>query len=160
MLIELALGTVMRNIIRICVLLVALPSVAAAQEGKDPPKGIKKGDKISVRGCLSGAALEATDVSGTDGSIPLAGGLTFRLTGDKSLLKELREKHDGKIVDVAGVLKSELTQNTTATRKVGKMHITIGTPAAAPGRPDTEMQRSLPVLELKSYDGSTTSCGR
>jgi hypothetical protein len=150
----------MRNIISICVLLVALPSVAAAQEGKDPPKGIKKGDKISVTGCLSGTALEATDVSRTDGSAPLAGGITFRLTGDKSLLKELREKHDGKIVDVEGVLKSELTQNTAATRKVGKIGITIGTPAAVPGRPDTETQRSLPVLELKSFDGGTTSCGR
>jgi hypothetical protein len=160
MLIGPAQGNVMRNVISICVLLVALPSAAAAQDGKDAPKGIKKGDKISVRGCLSGAALEATDVSGTDGSSPFAGGLTFRLTGDKSMLKELREKHDGKIVDVAGVLKSELTQNTAATRKVGKMHVTIGTPAAVPGRPDTETQRSLPVLELKSFNGGTTSCGR
>jgi hypothetical protein len=160
MLIGPAWGNLMPNVIRICALLVALPSAAAAQEGKDQAKDIKKGDKISVTGCLSGTALEATNLSRTDGSAPFAGGLTFRLTGDKSLLKDLREKHDGKIVDVEGVLKSELTQNTAATRKVGKMHVTIGTPAAVPGRPETETQRSLPVLELKSFEGGPTSCGR
>jgi hypothetical protein len=150
----------MRNVIRVCVFLVAMSSIVSAQKERDPAKGVKKGDTISVRGCLTGTALEATDLANLDTTGALASGLTFRLTGDKALVKQLRDKHDGKVVDVEGVLKSDLVQDGVTSRKVGKMRITIGSPAATPGRPAAEAQRSLPVLELKSFEGSTTSCGR
>jgi hypothetical protein len=152
----------MRQIIRvnICVLAIAMSSNAFAQTEKNPSKGIKKGDTISVKGCLTGTALEATEVATADSTGSLASGVTFRLTGDKSLLKQMREKHDGKVVEVEGILKSDLRQDGVQTGKVGKMKITIGSPAAVPGRPAAEAQRSLPVLEVKSFDGSTITCGR
>jgi hypothetical protein len=86
--------------------------------------------------------------------------MTFRLTGDKALLKQLRDEHDGKVVEVEGVLKSELPKESVATRKVGRMRITIGTPSANPASQEAETRRSLPVLEVTAFDGSTTSCGR
>jgi hypothetical protein len=153
------MSSVIRIRVCLCVLTIGVSSMAFAQTEKGSSKEIKKGDTISVKGCLSGTALAATDLASADSTGALASGVTFRLTGDKSLLKQMREKADGKIVDVEGVLKSDLTQDGVQTRKVGKMRITIGSPAAVPGRPAAETQRSLPVLEVKSFDGSATTCG-
>jgi len=150
-------GPKMRTTI-IGLLCLAFPLVSAAQVEK-PAKLPKKGDSIAVRGCLTGTALEATDLANQDITGLLASGVTFRLTGDKNLLKRLRDEHDGKIVDVEGLLKSELPKETVQTRKVGKMKITIGTPSA-PTSATAETKRSLPVLEVTSYDGGSTSCSR
>jgi hypothetical protein len=38
------------------------------------------------------------------------------------------------------------------------MKVTIGAPAVNPVSPQAQTQRSLPVLEVKSFNGSTTSC--
>src|SRR5690349_6746888 len=95
------------------VLYLALSSVLssglAAQDKSRDPMGIpKKGDPVVLKGCLRGAALEATDVGAEDSSAPLLSGLTFRLTGKKDLLKEMKQKHDGHLVEVRGTLKSDL----------------------------------------------------
>jgi hypothetical protein len=149
----------MRPAFVLCLFLTAASLTAAVQKEK-PSTGPKKGDAIAVRGCLTGTALEATDLRSVDVTSALASGVTFRLTGDKNLLKRLRDEHDGKVVDVEGLLKSDLPNENVQTRKVGKMRITIGSPAANPASPAAEAQRSLPVLEVKSYDGSATSCRR
>ena len=87
------------------VLAVALSSPLAAQDKPRDQTGIpKKGDPVVLKGCLRGAALEATDVGAEDSSTPLLSGLTFRLTGKKDLLKEMKQKHDGRIVEVRGTL--------------------------------------------------------
>ncbi len=145
----------------VSILLIALmPAVGAAQKEAPPSGGVKKGDVISVRGCLTGSALEATDIGTKDALDALASGTTFRLTGDKNLLKQMRDKHNHRVVDVEGVLKSDLGNDGVASRKVGKMRITIGAPNAHPGTPETDSRRSLPVLQVKSFEGSTTSCER
>jgi hypothetical protein len=82
------------------------------------------------------------------------------LTGDKKLIKQLRDEHDGRVVSVEGVLKSDLRSDDGQTTNVGGVRIGIGTPASAPGRPDAESQRSLPVLDVKSFEGGPTTCGR
>ena len=125
-----------------------------------PAKAPRKGDSIVVRGCLTGTALEATDLGSVDATGGLSSGVTFRLTGDKDLLKQLRDEHDGKVVEVGGQLKSDLPKESVATRKVGKMRIVIGTPATNPVSQEAETKRSFPVLEVKSYGGGTVSCGR
>jgi hypothetical protein len=132
----------------------------ASQKEERPSRPPKKGDAIVVRGCLTGQALEATELGRTDSTGALSNGLTFRLTGDKNLLKQMREEADGKVVDVEGILRSELPSQSVATRKVGRMRITIGSPAASPNSQEAETRRSLPVLEVRSFNGSTTSCGR
>ena len=151
----------MRAAVVLSVLLTAVPStVLPGQEKEKPSSPPKKGEAVVVRGCLTGSALEATNLGSSDVIPELSSGITFRLTGDRTLLKQMRDKHDGRIVEVEGILKSDLPQENVHTRKVGKMRITIGSPAANPGSPQAETRRSLPVLEVKSFDGSTTSCGR
>ena len=150
----------MRTATLICVIVTAASLNVAGQKDAPPTSSGKKGDKITVRGCLTGTALEATDLGTTDATSVLATGVTFRLTGDKKLLKQLRDEHDGKLVDVEGVLKSDLPNQGIAGRKVGKMRVTIGAPAASPASPEAEARRAVPILEVKSYESAGTRCGR
>jgi hypothetical protein len=150
----------MRTAVIAIALAMLAASAATAQKGSPCSRAPKKGDAVVVKGCLSGQALEATELGSKDATGALSSGVTFRLTGDKALLRQLRDEHDGKIVDVEGVLKSDLPRESVASRKVGRMRITIGTPAQSPNSQEAATRRSLPVLEVTSYNGSTTTCGR
>jgi hypothetical protein len=133
----------------------------AAVAGQPKASGpAKKGDAVTVKGCLTGGALEATDVSWPDTTGALAGGLTFRLAGDKRLLREAREEHDRTVVEVKGVLKSNLPQDRAAGGTLGRTRITFGAPAANPHSMQAERNRSLPVLDAKSVEGTGIRCGR
>ena len=90
-----------------------------------------------------------------------AGPMTYQLRGNKDLLKQMRSQHEGKQVEVEGILKSSLPQDDAArSKKVGKTKVTfgVGTPTAQRGVPD--VHSALPVLEVKSYDGAGASCRR
>jgi hypothetical protein len=141
-------------------MLAAVTSMAvAAQEDKRPSKPVRKGDTISVTGCLKGGSLEATESEALEATGVLVSGVTFRLTGDKGVVKELKEKHDGKVVSVKGILKSDLTHLGGQSHHVGKMRIRIGSPTPSPNSPEAESRRALPVLEVKSFDGAgATTC--
>jgi len=138
----------------------ALPAAAAAQSDEARPRPTRKGDTLMVKGCLSGTSLQATETSATDSAAILAGGLMFRLTGDKDLLKDLRAKHDRRLVEVRGILKSDLPRQDVQSRNVGRVRIGVGAPSPAAGRPDAEAKRALPVLEVKTFTGGDTFCGR
>jgi len=73
----------------------------------------------------------------------------------------MRDEHDGKVVEVTGILKSSLPHdNSKYSKTVGKTKVTfgIGTPPAQKATPDLEL--ALPVLHVKSYDGAGERCGR
>ena len=148
----------MRHTTLLCWLLASASAMALAQGAALSDKPVQKGDSIVVKGCLTGTALDATEASGLEAALG-EGRLRFRLTGDKKLLKSLREEHDRKIVEVRGVLKSDPPLSGGGTR-VGKMRITIGAASPATGRPEAESRRSVPVLEVRSFDGGQTSCAR
>ncbi len=88
-------------------LLVAVPLSAQQTAPQKPPK---KGDTVSVRGCLRGNAVEQAELliedaegdTSRNDQVPL---LTYRLQGDKKVLKELKENHDRMVVQVKGILK-------------------------------------------------------
>src|SRR5687767_1870234 len=145
-------NTVMRIALALFAIVTTTALVTSSAQEKTSSAPPKKGDAISVKGCLRGGALESPEFSGADeaGILP----------GDKALLKDLREKHDGKMVQIDGVLKSNLPQRQGQAGKLGRMRIGIGSPSTNPASPDAEARRSLPVLEVKSFDGSTTTCGR
>jgi len=82
--------------------------------------------------------------------------LTYRLQGEKSILKELKDKHDRKIVQVKGILRSELSRNAMGTN-VGRTRITIG---ADPRNPTRGAEQPMPVLEAMSFEGTTVTCGK
>lgn len=149
--------SVMRSMLTFSVFVVMTAAMGAVQNETPANKGVKKGDQIIVRGCLNGGALDATDLGNAGMSSELSGGVTFRLTGDKTLLKQLREEHNGRLIEVEGVLKSDLLKENVASRQIGKVKVTIGTPSP---NAMSETQRSLPVLEVKSFEGSRTTCGR
>jgi hypothetical protein len=137
---------------------------AGGQEPKDPPakqKTPEKGDAVVVKGCLDGPTLQSIETVTTDDTGKVSGPLTYRLTGDKKLLKQLRAEHDGKVVEVSGILKSNLPHDSSIHAKtMGKTKITlgVGTPSGQKGMPGLES--SLPVLQVKSYDGSGAPCFR
>jgi hypothetical protein len=150
----------MRCAVVLSVLGLAAAGGAQEQEAKPAATPVRKGDSLTVKGCLAGGALEATESTALEDDGVLASGLTFRLTGNKGLLKDLRESHDGRVVTVTGVLKSDLPKEAGQSAKVGRMRITIGGANPSPHSPLSESRRVLPVLEVKSFDGSATSCGR
>jgi hypothetical protein len=151
----------MRTLIAAAVCL-TLSSGAAGQdkEKKDTSDLPKKGDAVAVKGCFRGGAVEATDV-GADGEgfTPLLG-TTFRLTGRKDVLKEMKEKQEGRLVEVRGRLKSDLQQQAGYGTNLGRMRVTIGGPTGSPGARDAANQRALPVLEVSGFEGTGTPCGR
>jgi hypothetical protein len=114
-----------------------------------------------VRGCLRGSAIEDADLltEDTEGdpkpndSVPA---LTYRLQGEKSVLKELKDKHDRKIVEVKGILRSALSPSGPGTT-VGRTRITIG---ADPRNPTRGADQQMPVLEALTFEGTTISCGK
>ena len=149
----------MRHALAIALLLPVAGVIAQDKAPSNTPPG-KKGDAIAIFGCLRGSALEATDLGGSEDVSPVTHGMTFRLTGDKALLKEMKEKHDKKVVEVRGVLKSDLLPPSWAERTVGNTRISIGTPSTGSATADQETKRSVPVVEVKSYEGRDISCGR
>jgi hypothetical protein len=135
---------------------------AAAQEKEGKAKPPKSGDTIVVEGCLNGTMLEGAGATPADGSNALLpSGLNFQLKGKKNLLKDLVAKHDGQIVEITGVLKSNLDAGAGRGTTIGKTRIVIGVQSTSPDRammPGT--QEMLPVLEVKSFESAATNCRR
>lgn len=154
----------MRLAIAFVAVAVSLDLALAAQEAK--PSVPRKGETIVVSGCLRGSALESarTRQVGADGSAITPDGpdavpvLTYRLDGDKSVLKKLKDKHERRLVDVTGVLRSELTPGPSGT-SVGRTRIIVGMdPRAMGGRAGDN--QVIPVLDVRSFEGSTVVCGK
>lgn len=140
----------------VALLVLAVPLSAQQTTPQKPPK---KGDTVSVRGCLRGNAVEQAEllIEGAEGEmsrndqVPL---LTYRLQGDKKVLKELKDKHDRMVVQVKGILRSELSGSAIGTT-VGRTRITIG---ADPRNPTRGTEEQLPVVDAKSFEATAVSC--
>jgi hypothetical protein len=134
-------------------------TLAGDQDG-DRKRGLKKGDTITVKGCLQGTLLQSTEITGED-NVPLTlATYSFQLKGKKDLLKDLAAKHHDLVVSVTGELKSTLTDESSFSTKIGGTKVVLG------GDPRTREQamqgtsQALPVLDVKSFEGSTISCKR
>jgi hypothetical protein len=144
----------------LCFVVVA---AVAAQQGTPPEnRPPKKGDTIFVEGCLRGGTLESTRTSLTrDSTGTLDTFLIYRLTGDKKILKKMKADHEGEVVEVTGVLKSTLPVADGRGAQIGNTRVFIGGGSSRPGSPvqQSEVNRSIPVLEMKSYEGRAVKCG-
>lgn len=133
------------------------------QQEKPADRTPRKGDTIVVTGCLKGSSLESTETALLDSDAKMIAALVYRLTGNKDLLKEMRQKHDGRVVEVTGLLKSTLPPATEGRGKtIGNTRITVGVGSSHIGSPaHAEVNRSIPVLEVKSYEdaGVNARCG-
>lgn len=149
----------MRIVCSLIALLLCAGSLSAQQTV--PQKPPKKGDTVLVRGCLRGNAVEQADllIEDAEGEVKQndqVPALTYRLQGDKSVLKDLKDKHDRMVVQVKGILRSELSGSGLGTT-VGRTRITIG---ADPRNPTRGAEQQLPVLDAKSFEATTVSCGK
>jgi hypothetical protein len=135
-----------------------MPAIAQERSGSDKPPG--KGDSIVVTGCLAGPTLEAVETAKSDDTGRLTTAITFQLKGDKELLRKLRSEHDGKQVEVKGVLKSDLPDDARRGTTLGKTKITFGVGTPSNDRGAASQAPSLPVLDVKSYDGTGARCAR
>ncbi len=146
-------------LVTLSALLCAVPLSAQSDKAKPP----KKGDVLVIRGCLRGSAVEAAEAMRVDAegerrldeTVPV---LTYRLEGKKDLLKDLKSKHDKKVVEVTGVLRSELSGSGLGG-VVGNTRISIGVDPRT-GRAPQGADQAVPVLEATSFEGSPTSCAR
>ena len=137
---------------------------SGAQQPTDPPAKEKvpaKGDAILVKGCLDGPTLQSIETSMMDETGHLATPLTYQLKGDKKLLRQLRDEHNFKVVEVKGILKSNLPQDSAIRGKtVGKTKITFGVGASSTQGAGPDLNSALPGLEVKSYESPGARCNR
>jgi hypothetical protein len=134
--------------------------VIAHKEPGQKPKVPRKGDEVVVKGCLHGAMLEATETMLVDESGSLITPYTFQLKGKKDLLKQLRQEHDGRLVELTGKLQSSLEVPGRRGTQIGRTGIFVGAGTSTTNRPDPGGDRIMPVLEVKSYEGTGASCRR
>src|SRR6185436_69925 len=141
---------VMMDLVAIC-LSIAL-AVTLPQE-KPADRQPQKGDSIVVKGCLKGRSLESTETGFVNSDALSLTALVYRLSGDKNLLKQMHDQHDNSVVEVTGTLKSNLPPaDGMGGMTIGKTRVRIGTTSVGSGT-TAEAGRSLPVLEVKSYEG-------
>ena len=150
----------MRGAFMLPAVLLLTAALGASGQETPPKKELSKGDTIAVRGCLSGSALASTEtriLDGTDPKRERASNVTFRLTGDSSVLKQMRKDHDGKLVEVTGILKSDLpTDDARHVKTIGKTRIVVGVRTPQTTQPHDPPYR--PILQVKSYEGLATIC--
>lgn len=131
------------------VLTVTLPGFAQEKRDSLP----KRGDKVTVTGCVSRGRIESNEMKVTDRDASYDRLVTYRLTGDKKVLESLKKDHEGHVEVLTGTLKSELPVEGHQ-RTVGNTRIGIG----LPGRNEPGAPPSYPVLEVKSAEHTEKSC--
>lgn len=141
-------------------LLCSAALIAHQDSNTQKPRTPKSGDTVIVKGCLRGGMLEAAETAMADKGEPVPSGQTFRLKGKKDLLKKMRDEHDGHLVEITGVLKSELMDSAERGTRIGKTRIIVGAESSMRGGLPPPAYETLPVLEVKSFEGFPTSCRR
>jgi len=159
----------MRRSILVFALAAAVAAATSAREAAPqdtpPAKSTKppgKGDTIIVTGCVRGSALESHETRAADSTGLIESAITFRMTGKKDLLKQLRTDHSSHLEEVTGVLKSVLPgENTMRGKQIGRTRIVIGAAPAGRSGPG-EMHTTnvaVPVIEVQSTRHIAARCG-
>ena len=103
--------------------------------------------------------IESSDAETNDSTGTYRGFVTYRLTGDKKALKQMKQEHDGHVDIVTGILKSDLPQeNTPLGKQVGNTRITVG--AGAQPTNDPTAPQYLPALQFKALEHTGVTCRR
>ena len=134
-------------------------TASQAQDSGPRKKTPARGDAVIVKGCVSGPTVQSTETVTADDTGLLSALLTYQLKGDKQLLKQLRDEHDGERVEVSGILRSTLPQDSSIRGKsLGKTKVVLGVGTPSAQRGVTEPGPSLPVLEVRSFAAPGTRC--
>lgn len=129
------------------------PKTEAAQEREEKQnKPPKRGDVVVARGCLKGSVLESAGIEDR-----LTELITYRLTGDKKTMEEIRKEHDHHADIVTGELRTDLPTSTeTRGKKVGNTRIVIGTGPSRPMMP--QAPPPMPLLKVTSFEHTGIPC--
>lgn len=151
-------GSMRKTLVALAALIIAAPIAVARQDPPGDEKLPKKGDTVVVTGCLEGAVLESKETVSVDESGATQAFLSYRLTGKKELLKQLRDGHNGRVVEVTGVLKSTIQPpGQLRGKQVGKnTRIVVGIGSGQ--QPLTPEMPMLPVLDVRSWTGLASFC--
>jgi hypothetical protein len=139
----------------IALLVFALIGAGAGQEkaaGETKPP--KRGDKVVVHGCLSGGSLDSTEVMSRDKDDKESRYyefVTFRLTGDKKVLQEIRMEHSGHADVLHGTLGTDLPKPGS---RIGNSRVSIGIGRGMSPEPPPP----LPVLKVSSFEHTGVTC--
>lgn len=135
-----------------------LTLVGVQDKPHEPPSTTpKRGDTIIVRGCVAGGTFVSSQSEVRDSSGQYSASVTYRLTGDKKAIKQIKQEHDGHADILTGVLKSDLPNHTAPRGKViGNTRITVG--GGEPPRSDPRSVPYMPVLQVKEIEHTGTSC--
>jgi len=149
--------------------LVIVSSVAAQPDRFDAERDEGSRRFVTIRGCVDGAFLTATDVPDDRSAVSPVRATTadrFRVVGDDDLIEELLQ-HSGHEVDITGTLIDETstTQRAGFERSIGsRARIWIGG-ARRPVVPNTSSipaprmeAAKLPELEIRAVRHVSTRC--
>ena len=79
---------------------------------------------------------------------------------DKKVLKQMREQYDAHVVEVTGVLKSDLPQDDALHRTLGKTKVVFGVGTPTAQQNVANQPPAMPVLDVRSFDGTAAPCGK
>lgn len=136
-------------------LLLLAPAIAQDQDkDKENARPPKRGDTVIAKGCLRGSALENADLSRAEGTGRSSEIFTYRLSGDKKIIKEIRDEHDGHADVVTAELKTDLPTSSGFGKRIGNSRITIGGSRGMGPEPPPPM----PQLRVISFEHTGVTC--
>ena len=140
----------------------ALLIAAGAAQDKPPvdsSSAPKRGDMVTVHGCIVSGTIESTETEVRDSTGKYSGFVTYRLTGEKKALKQIKQEHDGHSDILTGRLKSDLPNpNTPRSKQIGNTRITVG--VGDQPRTDPRAPQFMPALEVKEIEHTGITCRR
>ncbi|MBA3884440.1 MAG: hypothetical protein H0X67_01765 [Acidobacteria bacterium] len=149
------------------VVLLAFFAAASPAAVQQPPEAQSdeppvKGDEVVVRGCLSGTTFHSYDTRRSDDTRKVSSAITYRLTGPRGILRQLRNDHANHFEEITGVLKSTLPADAGAARgrEIGTSRIFVGVGAPPRGNSPADSVPYVPVLEVISFEHVGGRCSR
>lgn len=131
------------------------PTGEENQDRKDPEAKLpKRGDIVVAQGCIRGGVLESGSLK-TPGSGDFLDIYTYRLTGEKETIEEIKKEHDGHDDIITGELRTDLPKAPRG-RKVGNTRITIGVGPTPGAR--SEAPPPMPVLRVTEFEHTGINC--
>ena len=138
-------------------LLVARPTSAQSPEEKPVPEDSLR---IVAQGCLKGRVFTATSpldpAEAEVMSSPDVTGRSFRVSGPKPLMQDVK-KHNKHLVKVVGIVRKSALRDNAPGARVGNTRIVIGAPGTMEpgGRPPMP---NVAVLDLSSVQFLASDC--
>ena len=141
-----------------CALAAAVSVSLAAQSPESKPVP-KDSVRIATNGCLKGRVFKATAPASRETDVvsgPDVSGRSFRLSGPRAVMDDVK-KHDGHLVTVVGLVRKSALMDNQPGARVGNTRIVIGSPRSM----DPGSRPPLPgvaVMDISSVQFLAEEC--